>query len=98
MIGNIGVAELNFIKQLRPAFGVKWRQTHNHLIDQRTQTPPINRFSMPLFIQNLGSQILRSTTYRESIALGDVHFRKAKISEPEISNLVNQDIFGFETK
>ena len=50
---NVGVAELDLIKQLRPIFGVERRQPDHHFVDERTQTPPIHWFPMSLLVKNL---------------------------------------------
>jgi hypothetical protein len=95
VVGNVRIAELDLVKELRPTFGVKRRQPHNHFINQGSQTPPINRFSMSLFIENLRGKVLRSATDRKGIALGDIHFGESKISESQIADFVNENILWF---
>lgn len=89
MIWNVWVAKFDFIEQLGSWFWIKWRKTNNHFINQWSKAPPINRFSMTLFIENLRSKILRCSTNWESIILSDVHFWQSEVSQPEITNFID---------
>ncbi len=62
VVGNVGIAELDLVKEFRATFGVKRGQPDNHFINQGSQTPPIDRFSMALFVENLRGKVLRSAT------------------------------------
>lgn len=95
VVGNVGIAELDFVKELRPTLGVKRRQPDNHFINQGSQTPPIDWFSMALFIENLRGKVLRGATDRKGIALRDIHFGESKISESQIADFVNKNILWF---
>ncbi len=94
---NIGIAKLNLIKELRPTLGVERWEPHNHFIDEGSKTPPINRFSMSLLIENLGGKIFRCTTDRVGVIIGNIHFGESKVSEAEVALLIDQNIFGFQT-
>jgi hypothetical protein len=98
VVGNAGVAELDLVKELRPIFGIERRQSNYHLIYQGAQTPPVHRLAMPLLVQNLRCQIFRSATDREGIVFSDFHFGETKVSEPQIPNLIDQDILRLKTK
>lgn len=52
------ICKLYLVKKLSSAFGVERRQTDNHFIDNRAKTPPINRFTMTLFVKNFRCKIL----------------------------------------
>lgn len=102
LVGNIGrdvgVAELDLIEQLRPVFGVERRQSHHHFIDERTQTPPIHWFPMPLFIKNLRGEVLRRPADGVSIIVSDIHLGEPEVGQSEIPVLINQDILWFQTE
>jgi len=83
---NVWIAEFYFVKELRSAFGVERWETNNHLVDKGAETPPINWFSMSLFIKYLRSKVFWGSTDRESGAIGDVHFGESEICEPEIAS------------
>ncbi len=52
---------------------------------------------MALFVQDLRCEIFRSSTDRESVAFGDIHFGESKVSQPQIANLIDENVFRFET-
>lgn len=95
---NIGVAELDFIEEFRPVLRVKGRQSDHHLVDERTQTPPINRLSMSLLVKDLRGQILGRSANRVSIIVGDIHFGESEVREAKVAVLINKDILWFQTE
>lgn len=68
--------------------------TSDHLVDQDTQSPPVDWFSVALILKNLGSQILWSSTKSECSILD--RFGKTKVCEFEISVDSNEDVLGLE--
>ena len=93
---NVGVAELYLVEELGPALRVEGRQAHHHLVDQRSQAPPVDRLPVALLVENLGSQVLRGSADREGVAVGNVHFGEAEVGEPEVAAVVDEDVFGLE--
>ena len=95
---NVGVAEFYLVEELRPVLGVKRRQPDHHFVDERAQTPPIHWLSMPLLVEDLGSEILRRPADGVGIIVGDVHFGEPEVSEPEIPVLIDEDVLWFQTE
>lgn len=87
------------LKEFHSVFAVIWRKTSNHLMNETAKTPPININSMPSFLNDFRSQILRSSAdwHRDTFFRVE-YFRETKISQLNISLMVNDNILGFETK
>lgn len=71
----------------------RW-ETREHFIDQDTQAPPIDRFSMALIQEDLGSNVLRGAAYGKCTLSHDLS--EAEIDHFQISILSYHDILGLE--
>ena len=72
----------------------KWVNTCYHFIDQHSQGPPIDWLPVTLILQDLGSEVFRSSAEGEGSIFNLLG--KSKISQFEISISSNQNIFRFE--
>lgn len=95
---NVGIAELDLIKQLRPVFGVERRQSDHHFVDERTQAPPIHWFPMSLLVKDLRREVLRRSADGVSIIVSDIHLGEPEVSQSEISVLIDKDILRFQAE
>jgi hypothetical protein len=66
-----------------------------HLVNEDSEGPPINGFSMSLIEDDLGSDVLGCTTDSECSALVE-DLGEAKIGKFEIAVIANEQIFRFE--
>lgn len=66
-----------------------------HLVDEHTQRPPINSFSVALIENDFGSDVFGGSTNREGSAFSK-EFRKAKVSKFQVAVVSDQKIFRFE--
>lgn len=94
----VGVAKLDFIEEFRSILRVKRGQSYHHFVDERTQTPPIHRFPMPLFVKDLRGQILWCPANGVSVIVGDIHFGESEVSKAEVSVLIDENILRFQTE
>lgn len=69
-----------------------------HLVQQRSQTPPIHRLSVARAIQDLRSQVLRSSAerLRASVSLRDALLAQSEVGESHVALLGQKDVFGLQ--
>ena len=53
---------------------------------------------MSLFVKDFRSKILGCSAHRKSTVLDDVHFGESEVSQPKIANIIDKNIFRFQTK
>ncbi len=88
-----------WLEKLHSIFIVIWRKSCNHLMNQATKTPPVYVNTMSHFLYDFRSKIFRCTTnWHGNTVLTIQYFRKPKISQLDISLMIDNDIFGFQTK
>ena len=75
---------------------VEGRESHNHLVCQDTQGPPIYRERVTLLGQDFWCQIVRSSTERCCFGISFENFSESEISETNVSILVHEDILRFQ--
>jgi len=66
-----------------------------HFVDENSQRPPVNCFTVPLVQNNFWSDVLRSSTNRKRPALVQ-KFSKPKVSKFEVAVVSNEQIFRFQ--
>lgn len=72
----------------------KWCPTTQHFINQNTEWPPINSLIVTFIEQNFWSYVVRSTTNCKCSIFH--YFGKSKITQFNITNFRNQNIFRFQ--
>lgn len=75
---------------------VRW-QPSNQFIEQHAQAVEIQRPSIGLIEQQFWAKIFRTAAYGLGlIEFGEVFLRKSKVSEPEMTPFINENIFWLE--
>ena len=95
---DVWIAKFYFVEEFRAALRIERWKSNYHFIDERSETPPVDGLAMTLFIENFRSKILRSSANRIGIIISDIHFGKTKVSEPQISLFIDQNVFRLETE
>ena len=75
-------------------FIIEWIDSCVHFINEYTESPPINGFSMSLVKDDLRSNVFRSSTNSEGSAFIE-NFSKSKISQFQVAIIGNEKIFRF---
>ena len=88
----------NLVKQTFPILTIKGREARQHFVQESAQTPPIDGTTVTLSIQNFRGQVFRCSTKTIGSAdtVTDALLGQAKIREPNVSLVVQQDIFWFQ--
>lgn len=75
-----------------------WRSTREHFVDKSTQTPPVNRFVMPLPCNDFWRQILWRAAEGKglSVLCIDPLLRKAEICYLNVPRAVKDNVFRFQ--
>lgn len=68
--------------------------TGDHLVDQDTQSPPVDRFSVSLVLKNLRSEVFGGTAEGESPVFD--HFCESEVGEFEVAIWANEYVFRLE--
>ena len=74
---------------------VEGRETRDHLVDQRSQRPPVYRLAVRLLLDDLGSQVLgRSAEGENSVSL-NVFFRQTEVGDTDVTLWVKKQVLRF---
>ena len=82
-IGRLGVFYL--LKQLSSVLCIKWRNSDKHLINDASESPPIDCFSIGLFVDYLWGQVLWSATDGSGFIQDNVHPWETKVCYLDIT-------------
>ena len=88
---------LDRLEQLLAVLRVEGRQAGEHFVNDRSQAPPVDRFSMSLAREDFWGQVLRRAAegVRVVIVL-DVLLREAEVGEFRVAVLVDEHVFRLE--
>ena len=80
-----------------PVLVVKRSDTDNHLVDQDTESPPVNGEVMACLADHLGRKVFWCPT----VALGELitlaqNFGKAIVYDFNVADIINHDVFQLE--
>ena len=75
---------------------VERRESHDHLIRQNTQSPPVYWEAVTFFVENFRSKVLRSSTERVSLSVILKDLGKPKVSEADVPILIHEDVFWLQ--
>lgn len=97
VILKVGGLVFDVLIELVPVFIVKWWQTHEHLINNRTEGPPVRGLTMALSLKNFRTQILSGTaqTCRVFCTL-NILLAQAEVSEAYVAIAANKYIFWLQ--
>lgn len=87
---------LNFRHQYLSVAVKEWSDSDKHLVEEDTNSPPIDSHIVTSVIDHLWSQILGSTTVRGSNLTWLKHFSKTIVNNFDVSILVHHDILKFQ--
>ena len=90
------VALSNQIAQLVVVLVHERRSASHHLVNQDSQSPPIDCEIVSFHIQYLRSEILRCSTKRFGILVWLQELRKPKISKFNVARLLYKNVFGLQ--
>ena len=87
------------VKQLHFVLILERRPAHEHFVNQSAQTPPVNCLSMAFPYYYFWCQIFRSPADSVGLVLVKLEYsllRESKISEPDMSFVINENILGLK--
>lgn len=73
IVRHVWGPKLDLIEQFVAAVAVEGRQSRDHLEDDGTEAPPVDRLAVSLFVQDFRSEILGGAAYGHRVVLVDVH-------------------------
>lgn len=92
-LGKIWIFVDDGLEQLHSVLTSKGRETSDHLMQKTTQAPPIHIHSMSHFLHNFWREVLRSPADRVGSLLVLQDLAQSKVSELDVSDSINDDIF-----
>ena len=73
----------------------RW-STSRHLIEENAKSPPVHAEAMTLLFNDLRCKVLRGAAETESLIARCHELAESKISQVDVTILINEDIFWFE--
>lgn len=99
VVVQFGFGVLNVLIQFLTVFRVKWRQAHQHLVDDSAERPPISRFAVALTLQDLGRKVLSSSAKTFGVLVAfNAFLGQAEIGEFDVAVLANEHVFGLQAE
>lgn len=87
----------NIFEHLISVSGIKWRDTHKHLVYYSSKTPPICSPSIRFILKDFRCKVLRRATKCFGATSNiNILFCKTEVSDLEVSIFVHQDILRFK--
>lgn len=81
-------------KKFHPILTAERGKSANHLMDEASQTPPINIKPMSDLLDDFGSEILWRSANRCGVFLILQYFGESEVSQLDVAELIDDHILG----
>ena len=97
-VGEIDWLRLDELVHLRvvAVARVEWRETHNHLVGENAECPPVHRERVSLFDKDFRRQVVWCAAKRESLLAALQNFSKTEVRQTNVPILVHKNVFRLQ--
>ena len=97
-LGEVWVFIDDGLEQFHPVFVSEWGESCDHLVDEASQTPPVDIDLVSHLLDDLWGQVFGGAADGGGCLVLAEDLGQAEVSQLDVAVLVDDDVFGFQTR